>query len=77
MREQIGEAGLLIDPRSAADLAGAMRQLWQDERLSAELAAKGRSRLATNSWSAFVEGVASILSDGCENVRCGRTPRFP
>jgi glycosyltransferase involved in cell wall biosynthesis len=76
MREQIGDAGLLIDPRSPQALAAAMKQLWQDEALCAELAERGRKRLATYSWSSFVESVAAILTESCERVRSGRTPSY-
>jgi glycosyltransferase involved in cell wall biosynthesis len=77
MREQIGDAGLLVDPRSPADLAAALLRVWRDDELSAELAARGKKRLAGYSWSTFRDGVASVLSEACERVRAGRTPRFP
>ena len=77
MREQIGDAGLLVDPRSPADLAASLRRLWRDDGLSAELAARGKARLAAYSWPAFVDGVSSVMTDACERVRAGRTPRFP
>jgi glycosyltransferase involved in cell wall biosynthesis len=77
LREQSGDASLLVDPRSPQALADAMQRLWRDEALGAELAERGRMRLASFSWSSFVEGVAAILAEACERVRTGRTPRFP
>jgi glycosyltransferase involved in cell wall biosynthesis len=75
--EQIGDAGLLVDPRSAQALAGAMLKLWRDESLGAELAERGRRRLASHSWDTYVERVAAIMIEASDRVRTGRTPRYP
>ncbi len=77
IREQTGDAGLLIDPRSHVDLANAMLKLWRDDALGAELAARGKKRLAGYSWDAFVGGVESVLAEACERVASGKTPKFP
>ncbi len=77
IREQIGDAGLLIDPRSPADLAQAMLKLWRDGSLGAKLAEAGRFRLASYSWATFVEGVADVMAEACSLLRSGRTPRYP
>jgi glycosyltransferase involved in cell wall biosynthesis len=77
LREQTGDTGLLVDPRSPQALADAMQRLWRDEALGAALAERGRVRLASRGWSCFVDGVAAILTEACERVRAGRTPKFP
>jgi glycosyltransferase involved in cell wall biosynthesis len=77
LREQNGDASLLVDPRSPQALAEAMKALWRDQSLCAELTARGRKRLATYSWSSFVDAVIGVLSEACERVRTGRTPRYP
>jgi glycosyltransferase involved in cell wall biosynthesis len=77
LREQNGDASLLIDPRSPPALAEAMKRLWQDRALCADLAVRGRKRLASYSWSSFVDNVTAVLTDACERVRTGRTPRYP
>ncbi len=77
IREQIGDAGLLVNPRSAPDLAQAMLRLWKDETLAAQLAERGRQRLASHSWESYVGNVAGIMTEACERVRAGRTPRYP
>jgi glycosyltransferase involved in cell wall biosynthesis len=76
-REQNGDAGLLVDPRSPKELADAMYRIWRDPSLCAELVARGRRRLASYSWSTFVDGLGAILAEACERVRTGRTPAYP
>jgi glycosyltransferase involved in cell wall biosynthesis len=46
IREQVGEAALLIDPRSVNSLADGMMRLWTDSRLQAQLIERGRERLS-------------------------------
>jgi glycosyltransferase involved in cell wall biosynthesis len=77
MREQIGDAGLLVDPRSPQALADAMKRIWSDEAFSSELVARGRVRLTSYNWNTFVAGVVAILAEAAERVRAGRTPRYP
>jgi glycosyltransferase involved in cell wall biosynthesis len=77
VREQIGDAGLLADPKSPAQLARAMLELWRDNGLAAKLAERGRARLESYRWPAYVQAVANILDEARERVRSGRTPRFP
>jgi glycosyltransferase involved in cell wall biosynthesis len=77
LREQSGDAVVLIDPRSPPALAEAMQRLWRDAAFGAALAQRGKIRLASYSWSSFVDNVAGILAEACERVRTGRTPRYP
>src|SRR5262249_5827379 len=76
MRGQIGDGGLLVDPRSPQALAAAMKRLWHDDDLRAQLVAYGSRRLASYSWSAFVGKIEAILVDACERVRTGQTPQY-
>ncbi len=77
LREQTGDAGLLVDPRSPEALADAMLRLWRDDALCTTLAERGRKRLASYPWETFVDGVTGIVTDACARARDGRTPRFP
>jgi glycosyltransferase involved in cell wall biosynthesis len=77
MREQSGDASLLVDPRSPQALAEAMKRLWHDEALCAELVQRGKKRLASYSWNAFLDNVVAVLTEACDRVRSGRTPRYP
>lgn len=76
-REQIGDAGLLVDPRAPQALAEAMQRVWRDDALAAELVTRGRKRLASYSWQSFVDNVAGVLNEARERVKSGRTPRYP
>jgi glycosyltransferase involved in cell wall biosynthesis len=76
-REQIGDAGVLVDPRSPQALAEAMKRVWQDEALCSELVTRGRKRLESYSWSVFLDNVVAVLTDACDRVRAGRTPQYP
>jgi len=76
-RQQIGDAGLLVDPRSPQALAAAMKRLWRDEALCSELVTRGKQRLASYSWASFVDNVMGVLTEACERVRTGHTPRYP
>jgi glycosyltransferase involved in cell wall biosynthesis len=77
LREQSGDASLFVDPRSPQALAEAMTRLWRDEALCAELAERGKKRLAAYSWSAFVDNVKAVVTEACGRVRADRTPRYP
>jgi len=77
IREQIGDAGWLVDPHSPQALAVAMKRLWYDDALGAELVARGRQRLTSYSWNSFVDSIATIVVDACQRVRTERTPRYP
>jgi glycosyltransferase involved in cell wall biosynthesis len=77
VREQTGDASLLVDPRSPKALADAMQRLWRDQAFCLVLGERGKKRLASYSWSSFVNNVAALLTDTCDRVRTGRTPLYP
>ncbi|PWC56251.1 hypothetical protein TSH7_28580 [Azospirillum sp. TSH7] len=77
LREQTGDAGLLVDPRSAEQLGDAMLLLWRDEAFSSELGERGRKRLASCNWNAFVAQVAAVIEEAGARLRDGRAPRYP
>jgi glycosyltransferase involved in cell wall biosynthesis len=77
LREQTGDAGLLVDPHSPAALADAMLRLWRDDAFGRDLAERGRHRLAGYDWASYVDAVAAIVDEAAERVGQGRTPRYP
>lgn len=48
--EQVGDAALLFDPDDEASIALALRELWTDEGLRAELVRRGRENIGRFSW---------------------------
>ena len=76
-REQISDAGVLVDPSSPQALADAMKRVWQDETLCSELVTRGRKRLGSYSWGVFLDNVTIVLTEACDRVRAGRTPQYP
>jgi glycosyltransferase involved in cell wall biosynthesis len=48
--EVVEDAGILVDPASAEEIADAMVRVLDDSALAANLAARGRERAATFSW---------------------------
>lgn len=62
IREQVGEAGLLVDPRSVEAIAEGMRRLWEDDALGADLAQRGTHRLTTYSRQDFCAKLGEIIA---------------
>lgn len=61
IREQVGDAGLLADPRSAEAIGAAMRRLWADDTLRADLRERGYQRLASYTPDDFARRLGEIL----------------
>lgn len=76
LREQTGDAGLLVDPRSPDQLADALLRLWRDDTLAATLAERGRARLATYRWEDFVVRVAAIVDEAGARLHDGLSPHY-
>lgn len=53
--EIAGDAALLVDPRSSAELAGALSGLLESETLRADLTARGRQRARLYNWKTCAE----------------------
>lgn len=73
IREQMGDAALLIDPRSAESLAGAMMRLSTEPQLRRDLAVRGRARLALFTPEDFRKGLIEIVEEAKVRFRVGRT----
>lgn len=72
VREQAGDAALLADPRSVDAIADAIRRLWLDEELRAELVRRGRSRSALYTRDDYAQRLDEILDRAVEFVRGSR-----
>ena len=74
VREQVGAAGLLVDPASVEALADGVQRLWTDAALGARLVARGHARLAERSPAAFDRSIAAVVAEADERVRAGDAP---
>lgn len=61
--EQVGDAGLLFDPRDSSAIAEAVSRLWTDEALRAELAARGRARAAPYTWDGVADRFRALYRE--------------
>jgi glycosyltransferase involved in cell wall biosynthesis len=71
LAEIVGEAALLVDPRDAAAIAGAVGQVLGDADLAAELTAKGLARSALFTWDNCAAQTLALLE---EVAREGKRP---
>ncbi|MCX6785215.1 MAG: glycosyltransferase family 1 protein [Candidatus Komeilibacteria bacterium] len=62
-REQLGEAGLLIDPKEVSDIAEKMKLIWLDQGLRVDLINKGKRRLSLWTFDDFSARVQKLLND--------------
>lgn len=66
--EVVGEAGLLCDPRSPAELAAALERVVDDPGLAEALARRGLERAAEFSWRRTGEGLADAVTRALERA---------
>ena len=69
VREQVGRAGILVDPRSVAAIANGIYRLWTDDALAGRLAELGRRRLAEYTPDDYGRRLAAIVEEA--KVRVG------
>ena len=61
IREQMGDAALLVDPRRVDQLADGIKRLWCDEALRLTLVERGTRRLAAYGPAEFRERLRAML----------------
>jgi glycosyltransferase involved in cell wall biosynthesis len=64
IREQVDDAGILADPRSVESIAEGIHRLWTDEYYAADLARRGRARLAAYTQGDYRRRLIDILEEG-------------
>lgn len=69
IREQVGDAGILVDPRSVEALADGIYRLWTDGNLRCTLADRGRQRLAAYTPDDYRRRLIEILEEAKTRVR--------
>lgn len=63
IREQTGDAAVLVDPRSAESIAEGIRKVWTDAGFCRALAARGRERLGTYTPADFQKRLMAIVEE--------------
>jgi glycosyltransferase involved in cell wall biosynthesis len=63
IREQMGEAAVLVDPKSVESIANGIYRVWTDEELRQTLAERGRQRLSTYTPEDFRQRLAGIVEE--------------
>ena len=68
IREQVGDAALLVDPSSVDSIASGIRRVVQDAGLRHDLAERGRARLTAYTPSDFARRLGEILEEAKRRV---------
>jgi glycosyltransferase involved in cell wall biosynthesis len=66
--EIVGDAALLIDPRSASEIAAALTRLFESESVRADLAARGRKRAELFRWEKCATESLHFFRSVCGSV---------
>ena len=69
IREQAGNAAVLVDPRSVEAIADGIYQLWTDESLRSTLAEAGRQRLGAYTPDDYRRELMAILEEAKTRLR--------
>jgi glycosyltransferase involved in cell wall biosynthesis len=77
IREQCGDAALLVDPRSVDAIADGIDRLWRDEPLRSRLVRAGKTRLRTYGPRDFRLRLHEILQEAERRLSAGRTVALP
>lgn len=76
IREQAGDAAILVDPRSVEAIADGLYRLWTDGDLRRTLANRGRQRLAACTPEDYRRRLIEIVEEAKARVRAGENPRI-
>ena len=76
VREQVGDASVLVDPGSVEAIADGIYRLWTDQNLRCALADRGRRRLASYTPDDYRQRLVEILKEAKARVR-SENPRRP
>jgi len=68
LREQVGNASLLVDPDSHQDIANAILKLWQDKALVRKLILRGRKKLASWGPQEFASSLRQIIEISKQSI---------
>ncbi len=63
MPEVVGNAGLLVDPKSVASISNALEQIYKDENMSKQLIENGKEQRKKFNWQIATDVVYKALKD--------------
>lgn len=63
IREQVGDAGIVVDPKDTSAMTDAIFKLWKDESLRQTLIGKGYQRLNSYTQDDFAERISAIIDE--------------
>jgi glycosyltransferase involved in cell wall biosynthesis len=69
VRDQAGDAAILVDPRSVASIAEGIRSVWVDHALRCNLAERGRQRLAQYTPADFRQRLIEIIDEAKDRIK--------
>jgi glycosyltransferase involved in cell wall biosynthesis len=75
IREQCGDAAVLVDPTSSAAVADGIRRVWEDSELVERLRERGRARLGAHTWQDHVERVTELMGDAQRRLQAHEPSR--
>jgi len=73
IREQVGEAGILVDPRSVGAIADGIHRLWLDGNLRRALIKLGQQRVASFTFDDYRQRLIEILEEAKARARSGKS----
>lgn len=72
IREQCGDAAVLVDPRRAAAIADGVLRVWSDADLRRTLIECGRRRLAQYTFDDYAAILTRVIDEACDRVAANR-----
>ena len=69
IREQCGDAAILVDPTSVSSIADGIHSLWSDEQLRRRLVDAGTARLALYGRADYIARLSEVIQDAGRRVR--------
>ena len=72
VREQVGDAAMLVDPRSVESIADGIYRVWTDDRLRSMLVERGKRQAAAYTPDDFSQRLIDILQEGSLRIFSNR-----
>jgi glycosyltransferase involved in cell wall biosynthesis len=77
VKEQAGDAAILVDPKSIDSISEAMERLWNDTKHSTDLVKLGKSRRKIFTKYDFQKRLTDIVFEASDRVKKGAFRKYP